>query len=216
MMASFCVSSGNVGLCVRTLKGKTIGRETGRDGSSMQHHLFPLNLDEWWWILSPLLSLKGSDVLFYHSKQVFILEGASKTMKCNSFIVQVEEPCLWELFIKVTKVPDHGDWQDVSTEIMAIIHTHLSTFFYGCGTVKYCPYATEILPYLTILRKKPKERRNYGLRTAAMEIYPSSRSTWHCLPQSPLGLALGRWAPGRIHTSKAISSHNPRKALFLE
>lgn len=77
MMASFCVSSGNVGLCVRTLKGKTIGRETGRDGSSMQHHLFTLNLDEWWWILSPPLSLKGSDVLFYHSKQVFILEGAS-------------------------------------------------------------------------------------------------------------------------------------------
>lgn len=82
--------------------------------------------------------------------------------------------------------------------------------------MKYCPCATEILPYLTILRKKPKERRNFGLRTSYDGIYLSSRSAWHCLPQSPLGLTLGRGALGRIHTSKVISSHNPRKALFLE
>lgn len=165
----------------------------------------------------PTPSLKGSDVLFYHSKQVFTLEGASKTMKCNSSIVQIGKPCLGELFIKVTKVPYHGDWQDLSTEIMAIIHTHFSMFFYGCDTMKYCPYATEILPYLTILRKKPKELRNYGLRTSYHGICLSSRSTWHCLLQSPL---VSPWeggrAPGRIHTSKVISSHNPRKALFLE
>ena len=205
-MASFCVSSGNVGLCVRTLKGKTVGRETGRDGSSMQHHLFPFNLDEWWWILPPTLSLKGSDVLFYHSKQVFILEGASKTMKCNSFIVQIEEPCLWELFIKVTKVPDHGDWQDVSTEIMAIIHTHLSTFFYGCGTVKYCPYATEILPYLTILRKKPKERRNYGLRT----------SCHGNLSELQVHLALSSTVTPWSHPGKVGPGQNPHQQGHLQ
>ena len=60
--------------------------------------------------------------------------------------------------------------------------------------MKYCPYATEILPYLTILRKKPKELRNYGLRTSCHGVCLSSRSTWHCPAVTP-GLTLGR-GPG--------------------
>ena len=56
-----------------------------------------LNQENSSWLLTQLpvlLQPKGPDVLFYHSKKVFILEGASKTMKGNSFIVQIEEPCL--------------------------------------------------------------------------------------------------------------------------
>ena len=215
MTASFCVSSGNVWLCARTFKAKTIGREAGRDGSSMQHHLFPLNLDEWRWILPPTPPVLKA-LMFCHSKQVFILEGASKMMKRNSFIVQIGKACLWEVFIKVTKVPDHGDWQDLSTEIMPIIHTHFSSF--SMAVIQWNTVPMQLRFYHTWPFWE-RNQRNWGIMDSGLA---AMESVW---PPGPLGSVLqsplvspweGGRAPGRIHTSKVISSHNPRKALVLE
>lgn len=54
------------------------------------------------------------------------------------------------------------------------------------------------------LGKELKELRKYGLRT---KLLPS--------PSDAPGPALGRVAPGRIHSSKAISKHGLSKALSL-
>lgn len=39
------------------------------------------------------------------------------------------KPCLWDLFITVTKVPDHGDPEDLATETLTVSHMHSSTLF---------------------------------------------------------------------------------------
>ena len=156
--------------------------------------------------------------MFYYSKQVFTLEGTSKTMKCNSFIVQMGKPCLWELFYQ----SDRGTrswWPGI------FIHRNNSSYSY---TFQYTflwlwknellppPPQLGILPYLTLLRKN---QRNYGTTDSELSdswVHLSSRSTWPLSPAVAPGPALGKVDLGRIHTSKTISSHGPSKVLSLE
>ena len=105
---------------------------------------------------SPAPSLKGSDVLFYHSKQVFTLEGASKTTKCNSFIVQIEKTMSLRAFYQ-------SDNSTRSWWLARCIHRNNGNYSYTFQYIFLWLWYNEILPLcnwdFTILDHFEKETK---------------------------------------------------------